>query len=67
MRKRNPNPKAWMWWTAVVILVGGGGLGYLLSLDPTGSVHRTHLVWAVSGGLAGLLVISATSDWWFRR
>ena len=67
MRRDNPTFKSWLWWAALIALLAGGGLGYLFSLDPSRHPNQAQLIWAISGAIAGVCVISATADWWFRR
>jgi hypothetical protein len=56
-----------MGWAALVVAIVGGGLGYLFFMDPMRGPESAFLVWAISGILLGLLMISATADLWFRR
>ena len=62
-------PTAGLWWAAVVILIIGGLVVYLLSLDPLARNVQTHIgmtmVITVVG--SGLCVIGATSQWWMRH
>jgi hypothetical protein len=56
-----------MGWAAFVVATVGGGLGYLFFMDPMRGPESAFLVWAISGVLLGILLITATADLWFRR
>lgn len=60
---------AWLWWTALLIMVIGGGITYLLSLQKMTPFAQSHtsmaLMITVIG--SGLCVILATADWWLKR
>jgi len=62
-------PTAGLWWFALLILLAGGLVIYLLSLDPLAHGTRAHIaitaMFTIIG--AGLCVIGATSQWWLRH
>ena len=64
-----PHTRSWLWWLAIFILVAGGALAYVLSLDTAlpYAGRRALLVISLSIALAGVCVISATAGWWLRR
>jgi hypothetical protein len=67
--RRTPNPKAGLWWAAVVTLLIGLSLSYVIhlrGLSPNASQYA-RLVLAVTITLVGVCVICATSGWWLRR
>ena len=61
--------KKGFWWLAAVILLIGGTIAYLLSMnkgDPSARMFISITFAATFLGV-GICTIFATSDWWFRR
>ena len=69
MTYRPPALTAWLWWTALLVLVTGGAIYYILRLDTmnTEAMAQGNLVLAFTGVVAGICVIAATSKWWLSR
>lgn len=70
MTYRHPALTAWLWWTALLVLLTGGAIAYLLRLDPMSNpeaLSQSNLILAFTGVTAGICVIAATSKWWLSR
>lgn len=52
---------------AAVVAAIGGGVGYLLSLNPETGTQSSFMAWSVTGVLVGILFITYTSDHWLNR
>lgn len=65
-KKQPPRLHGWLWWTAFLILVAGGIMAYMFSLE-TGTQSQVYMRLSimVSVILAGICVISALSDRFF--
>ncbi|MFH0952762.1 MAG: hypothetical protein V1873_00365 [Verrucomicrobiota bacterium] len=63
------HPTAGLWWAAFLILLVGGGIAYVFSLDETSPAARTSMATTLMVTIiaAGIFVICATSNWWMRR
>ena len=66
-----PSPTSWLWWAAVLTLLTGAIIAYLVSLftpdtDPE-RLSSITLVLAITIAVSGLFVIGATAGWWVRR
>jgi len=64
-----PHPTLWLWWTALLIAAGAGGIVYFIKQDP-GYMNADQMIgkvimFAVIG--IGICIISATAHWWVRR
>lgn len=70
MQKHIPSLTSWLWWLSLLILITGGAIYYLFRMNTAGGQHTmqaANLTAAVSLVLAGVCIISATSNWWMRR
>ena len=67
MRARRSSSKQWMLWLAFVVAAAGGGIGYLLSINPETGTQNAYLAWSIAGAIVGILFISYTSDHWIHR
>ena len=56
-----------MLWLAFVVAAAGGGIGYLVSLNPETGTQNSYLAWSVAGTIVGILIIIYTSDHWIHR
>lgn len=64
--KTPPKPHGWLWWTAFLVLVAGGIMAYIFSLEGTyqaDAYMKTSIM--ISVIIAGICVISAISDKFF--
>jgi len=64
------NPSRSLWLAALVILIVGSGLAYLIHITApleTGISPRVRLVLAVTAATSGVCLISATARWWMRH
>lgn len=64
-----PHSRSTLWWLAVLILVVGTVLAFVLWQDVSSpDAHRNGmLVMTIAGTLAGICIISATASWWLKR
>jgi len=64
------NPSRGFWLAALVVLLIGGGLAYLVRITApvdTGINPRVRLVLALTAAASGVCLISATARWWMRH
>ncbi len=61
--------KGWLGWVALLILVTGGVVAYMLSLEQANPEIHSQIVLtiAVSIAGAGICLIIMTADWWMRH
>lgn len=67
-KKSNQPPRlhGWLWWTAFLVLVAGGTIAYIFSLEDNTQADvymKTTIMAAVI--VAGICIISALSDRFF--
>lgn len=66
---KSPDSTAWLWRLALLILLIGGGVSYMLSR--TGQDTNSRTLFSVSMAVtiigAGICVICATANWWMKR
>ena len=66
-----PSPTAWLWWTALICLIVGVAMAYIINLSSPdlapGATRPAVLVLAGTIVASGLCVIGATAGWWLRR
>ena len=67
MRARRSSSKQWMVWLALVVAAAGGGIGYLLSLNPESGTQNSYMAWSVTAAIVGILFITFTADHWIHR
>lgn len=63
------SPAAWLWWAALLILLAGGAIAYLLYTFPPDpeSTAPARFALAVTAVFSGVCLISATANWWLHR
>ena len=70
MNRNVPSLTAWLWWLTLLILITGGAVYYLFRVSNGSGAEMKQaesLTIAVTSILAGICVISATSNWWMKR
>ena len=65
----NRSKPRWLGWLAVLILIVGGYIAYVLSQQEFNpDAHQQMVVTlAVTAVAAGICLISLTADWWMRH
>ena len=70
MNRNVPSLTAWLWWLTLLILIIGGSVYYLFRVSGSSGAdmkQAANLTIAVTSILAGICIISATSNWWMKR
>lgn len=70
MKPESFNPSRSLWVAALVVLLVGAGLAYLVRITApvdTGLNPRVRLVLALTAAASGVCLISATARWWMRH
>jgi len=67
-----PHPKPhpfWLWWLALLTLLSGGVIAYMLSLDKINATAQTAMRLTIMASIviAGIFIISACASWLVKR
>ena len=60
-------PGAWLYWVALLCLVVGGTLSYMLYQKGPGARSRMSLAIAFTMVTTGISFICASANWWLKR